>query len=360
MEGCNTNNPIITFVLPGDHRSGGVRVTVLMANALIDHGIQCRIACPRRKGNLARGFAKAIWRKLTTSNKNSGWLHQFKGSTETYLHLDDLAYEAKETVIAVGTYMVKDLRSMSKPVIKVRFNHGMPTDPKPIDKEAWKGSMPTITVSKTLTSKLEAESGEKVLAVIPNGIDRTDYYSRKDIIPKGIGAVFNPHQNKDHRKLFEVLGIANERWPNIPQYIFSSEPKPAELDHTVYTRYPSVSEACQIYNRAKAWIMTSKTEGLPGVALEAMSCGCVMVSSDNDGSLELIRHNKNGLIARQTETNDYLQQIELMLTNEALRQRLSKAAIATAKTFTWEKAADKMVHFLTRTLPNHLADNRSK
>ncbi len=338
----------ITFALPGDYRSGGVRVTVIMANALIDKGVVCRIACPRQKQGL-NSLIKSIRNAVSgRKGKEAGWLHQFKGETEYYKQLDDLDFSEDEIVIAVGTYMVRDVRSMKKPVQRVRFNHGMPTAPKPEHADAWKGSMPTITVSHTLIPKLEAESGEKVLAVVPNGINREEYYPREDVTRDGIGAVYNPHQNKAPKDMLKLLQLAHEHFPHIPQYVFSTEPCPPELAHTHYTRYPSVDEAARIYSRAKVWLMTSKTEGLPGVALEAMSCGCVMVSSDNDGSLEIIRHNQNGLIAHQPNLEEYLAHIDAVLSDETLFSRLSAGAIDLANAMTWDKAAEKMVSLLKR------------
>ena len=336
----------VTFALPGDYRSGGVRVTVIMANQLLAKGIKTRIACPRPKKSVASLVKSVAGAFSARKGQNAGWLHQFEGELAYYRKLDELDYAAGEVVIAVGTYMVEDVRGMTKPVVKVRFNHGMPTDPKPIHANAWKGSLPTITVSHTLIPKLEAESGEKVLAVVPNGIDRSQYFERADILRDGIGAVYNPHQNKDPKRMIELLQRAHQRWPHIPQYVFSTEDVPPGLEHTRFTRYPSVEEACKIYNQAKVWLMTSKTEGLPGVALEAMSCGCVMVSSDNDGSLEIIRHNQNGLIARQAHLDEYLAHIEAVFADETLFKRLSAGAIALAESMTWDKAADRMIAFL--------------
>lgn len=317
-----------------------------MANALLAKGIKCRIACPAPEKSIL-GIARLIRKRISgRSGENAGWLHEFKGKPESYSQLDDLEFAPNEVVIAVGTYMVNDVRNMRKPVRKVRFNHGMPTSPKPKDADAWNGSMPTITVSRTLVPKLEAASGEKVLAVVPNGIDRSQYCPRPGVVRDGIGAVYNPHQNKSPRDMIKLLQRAHERWPNIPQYVFSTEPCPPELSHTVYTRYPPVEQAASIYSQAKVWLMTSKTEGLPGVALEAMSCGCVMVSSDNDGSLEIIRHDENGLIAHQPNIEEYLAHIDSVLSDDALFDRLSQGAIETAESMTWDRAADKMVNFL--------------
>jgi glycosyltransferase involved in cell wall biosynthesis len=343
----NTSSNVrpVTFVLPGDGRSGGVRVTVLMANLLLGRGYRVRIACPRKRpslrSRLARLSALAQGRK-----KNAGFLHEFKGTVDHFDALDDLDYVPDEIVIAVGTYSLPAVRALSKPVIKLRFNHGFPAKPDAQQDQAWRGSMPTITVSHTLVPRLEELSGEKVLAVVPNGIDTSIYFPETDAVRTGIGAVLNHHPNKAPEDMMAVLTEAHRRWPEVPQHLFSTERKPARLAHTHYTRLPSAAEARSIYNRCRIWLLTSRTEGLPGVVLEAMACGCVVISSDNDGSLEILRHGENGAIVPRGDVPAFLREIERVLGDEALTRKLSAGALATAQRFTWERAADKMERVL--------------
>src|SRR6202022_1925366 len=79
-------NAIVTFVLPANNWSGGVRVTSLMGNLLIDRGHRVRIVYPRPPINplfdllspflsLKRGLAKPY---------QKGWLHTFSGLIEQY------------------------------------------------------------------------------------------------------------------------------------------------------------------------------------------------------------------------------------------------------------------------------------
>lgn len=348
----------ITFVLPGDHRSGGVRVTMLMANELLRRGIQVRIACLEEDAPVWKRAARRV-KGLARATQYVGWLHEFKGEVEAARDLGELDYSPGEVVIAVGTYVVGRVRALAAPdVIKVRFNHGMPSVLSAENLAAWQGRMRTITVSNTLVPKLEELSGERVLAVIPNGIDTTQYFADDTVGRLGIGAVFNPHPNKDSGLLIEVLREAHLRMPEVPQVVFSTERRPPGLEHVEFVRYPPVDEARRLYSRSKAWLMTSRTEGLPGVALEAMACGVVMVSSDNDGSLEIIRDGINGLIVPQAEKAGYLTAMESVIRNENLRARLSREAMATAAEFSWERAADRMVTFLDTLQPEPQASNR--
>lgn len=335
----------ITFVLPGDHRSGGVRVTVIMANLLLERGHDVRIACPKIRIFSQDGL-KRIIRGVLNRNHNDGWLHQFRGRLEHYGKPDDLDYKQGEVVIAVGTYMVADVREMTKPVIKVRFNHGFPARPDAAQEAAWHGRMPTITVSHTLVPRLQAQTAGSVWGVVPNGIDPGEYFFDSSIPRDGIGALYNPHPNKAPENMLAVLKECAKRWPDVPQRVFGTEARPDGLEHVDYTRLPSVDAARGIYNRSKIWLLTSRTEGLPGVVLEAMACGCVVVSTDNEGSLEILRDGENGVIIPRDDVAAQVEAAGRVLADESLRQTLSDGARKTVAGFTWQRAADRMEAFL--------------
>lgn len=328
-------------MLPGDGRSGGVRVTVIMANLLLARGHTVRIACPRRGPSLRTVLSKTLAR-LQGRQAALGFLHEFQGQPVFHDDPNEIAFVPGEIVIAVGTYSVPTVRAITQPVVKLRFNHGFPAKPDALQEQAWRGSMPTITVSNTLVPELERRSGERVLAVVPNGIDTAVYFPEPAAVRTGIGAVLNHHPNKAPEDMLAVLVEAHRRWPNVPQHLFSTELRPSTLAHTQYTRLPTAAEARAIYNRCRIWLLTSRTEGLPGVVLEAMACGCVVISTDNDGSLEILRHDENGVIVPRGDRAAFLREIDRVLHDDELARRLAQNALATVQTFTWERAADKM------------------
>ncbi len=348
----SASKPSVTFVLPGDGRSGGVRVTVIMANLLRGRGYGVRIAVPKGRESLRQRVDLFLASLARRREKSTGFLHLFEGPVARFRHLDELDYAPGEVVIAVGTYSVPDVRALTKPAVKLRFNHGFPAKPDALQDQAWRGRMPTITVSNTLVPRLQQQTEGSVLGVVPNGIDTRDYFVDPTIARDGIGVLYNSHPNKAPEDLIAVLREAHRRRPDVPQYAFSTERTPAGLEHVRYTRLPPVAEARTIYNRAKIWLLTSRTEGLPGVVLEAMACGCVVISSDNDGSLELMRDGENGLIVRRGDLPGFQAAIDRVLDDPALAARLAAGAQATIRQFTWERAADKMEKILG-TLSSH-------
>lgn len=337
-----TKRPI-TFLLPGDNLSGGVRVTAMMGNLLIERGHRVRIAMPSRWRQLWANPGLLVERR----NAQKGWLHSFTGVIEAYHDINRLRFAAGEVVIGVGTYMIRDLHRLSAPgVMKVRYNHGFPANMTRAYQAAWSLPIPTITVSPTLVRRIERLSGAQPHAVIPNGIDRSQYFPVPGVTRDAIGTIYAAHPNKAPQDIIEVMRRVATLWPQVPRVMFSTERRPPELPSCVYAISPSIERVRELYSRALVWLLASHTEGLPGPVLEAMACGAVVISTDNEGSLSIIRDGENGLIVPKRDFRAFTDRIQRVREDRALRTRLVRGGFATVAQFTWEAAAGKMEAFL--------------
>jgi glycosyltransferase involved in cell wall biosynthesis len=340
--------PSITFLLPGDNRSGGVRVTAVMGNLLMARGYSVRIAHP------------AVWQRWWEQPArllafqpaaHRGWLHTFKGPVVTYTDINRLGFAPGEIVIGVGTYMIADLHNLrARDIVKVRYNHGFPARMTAAYRAAWSLPIPTITVSPTLVPQLEALSGQKVRAVIPNGIDPAEYYPVAAEPRNAIGTIFSLHPNKAPADIVRLLQRVGAAFPDVPRLVFSTERRPPELAGCHYERAPSIERVRELYSRSMIWLLASHTEGLPGPVLEAMACGAVVISTDNAGSLAVIKDGRNGLIVPCGNFDAFLDRIQSVRDSEALRTCLTRGGFETVARFTWPRAADRMEAFLS-TLP---------
>lgn len=342
----NTPKPPVVFLAPGNNRSGGIRVTVCMANSLVKRGYRVRILYPD-----IRPFSLA-WLKSKIKNfgrppaKNSGWLEEFQGETNSFNNINRASFSNREIVISVGTLTIGHLEALKAPVIKLRYNHGLLTDLSPEDIRLWSLPLPTITVSSTIIPDLERMSAKSVLAVVPNGIDLAEYHPIAGTTRDAIGTIYSSHPAKDPELIFKLLQAIHERWPSIPQVVFGTEPQPEGLKHVEYHRLPSVEEACKIYNRAKIWLLASRTEGFPGPLLESMACRCVAISTDTYGGREIIKDGENGLLSPRGDEKAFLLRIESVLNDAALAERLAANGLATARSLSWDAATDKMEQVL--------------
>ena len=96
----------------------------------------------------------------------------------------------------------------------------------------------------------------------------------------------------------------------------------------------------QFYKRAAIFVMTSKSEGLPMVLIEAISYGIPCVSYDiKTGPSDIIEDSKNGFLINYNEKRieNLQKKIEILMNDEALRKSMSNYAYKTSSKFDEEK-----------------------
>jgi glycosyltransferase involved in cell wall biosynthesis len=83
------------------------------------------------------------------------------------------------------------------------------------------------------------------------------------------------------------------------------------------------------------------TEGYGIALLEAMACGLAPVSSDAPGPSEIIDDGRDGLLAPAGDDAALEAQLERLLTDAELRQRIRTSAHATAQGWSWSRIAEE-------------------
>ena len=97
-------------------------------------------------------------------------------------------------------------------------------------------------------------------------------------------------------------------------------------------------ELIELYRTAWAFCLPSTYEGFGVPYIEAMACGAPVIASPNVGAVEVTDNGRCGLVARD---DDLAKTIINVLTDEALRQRLTEAGFARAQDFSWESVCER-------------------
>ena len=120
-------------------------------------------------------------------------------------------------------------------------------------------------------------------------------------------------------KIIDVIGNGNEAIPNIQGGVASG-----------------MEDLVSRYNGCKVFLNTSTISPVPTSLLEAMSCGCAVVSTATCMIPEIIENGVNGFLSNDEE--ELKSYIEKLLNDEELRGRLGNAARETVlKDFSEEK-----------------------
>ena len=101
-------------------------------------------------------------------------------------------------------------------------------------------------------------------------------------------------------------------------------------------------EIIKLYDQAQCFVMISREETFGLVYLEAMSRGCIVVASKNEGMEGIIEDGVNGFLCEagnQQELECVLKRINCL--SKEQKEQLSQNAVATAKNMTDRRMAEK-------------------
>lgn len=105
-------------------------------------------------------------------------------------------------------------------------------------------------------------------------------------------------------------------------------------------------DIAHVYQESDIFISTSWWEGFGLPPLEAMACGCAVITSESGGVNEFAVDGVNCLMYEPKNENQLLEKLSVMMLNLDLRKRLAKQGIKTAKDFSWNKSANQLIHIL--------------
>jgi glycosyltransferase involved in cell wall biosynthesis len=86
------------------------------------------------------------------------------------------------------------------------------------------------------------------------------------------------------------------------------------------------SNAVAYIKAADIMVMPSKIEGLPGVILEALSCGKPVIASAVGGIPEVVHNDENGYVINEFDKAAYISKIKKVLSDQGLREKMSQNA----------------------------------
>lgn len=329
----------VALVIPGGG-GGGVRSVVRIAHGLAARGHSVRIlyrqSPPSVRDRLRDFYLRARHRR------RSNWLANFPGEAVPYAKLTPPIAGQNDVIIGVGVSCVLEIAGLPDECgHKVHNSRGVePWIPDQMA-AAWRLRMPRIVVGSHLVGLMRQAGSTDPIYVARNGVDTNAYYpARPESERTAVGAVFHGGGVKDPGLLIATFQRLRRMRPDLPLLCFGSFPRPRELRHMEYIRLPSLAVARDCYSRCRVWFLTSRNEGLPNPLLEAMACGCAVVSTDCGGAGDIIEHQRTGLLIPVGDAEAMFASILRLLDDHELRRRLVANGAQTVHRFNWPDAVE--------------------
>jgi glycosyltransferase involved in cell wall biosynthesis len=107
----------------------------------------------------------------------------------------------------------------------------------------------------------------------------------------------------------------------------------SDLIHYVGT--VSYDKLEQSYQYADIFVLTSLSEGMPSVILEAMGCGLPIIASDVGGNNEIVKEGENGFLIQGDDIETLAKQLAQLINDGALRQAQGSRSRTFALQYDW-------------------------
>ena len=195
---------------------------------------------------------------------------------------------------------------------------------------------------------------EKKISVIYNGVDHNIFkpYNVKLLDQPYILYVGSERRRKNLVGLFEAFATLKSGFPELKlvkvggpgrseQFRSHTMKKLSSLGITedvIFIDYISELDLAHYYSSAALLAYPSLYEGFGLPPLEAMACGCPVVTSNTSSLSEVV--GEAGIMVNPYDTPSLVQAMRRVLTDKELRDNMVKAGLEQSKKFSWEKTAE--------------------
>ncbi|PMB07939.1 hypothetical protein CEN49_11440 [Fischerella thermalis CCMEE 5273] len=237
--------------------------------------------------------------------------------------------------------------------------------------KALRNSNHVVTVSEQLKREVLKWSTGVDVVTIPNGFDPERFYPRAqqdardklnlELDGRIILYVGNLYKVKGLFDLLDAFAGLAPRHPDTHLVLVGDGPLRSDLikrskQASIYERVHLIGR--RPYEEIPLWInssdvvaLSSLSEGLASIVLEAMGCGKPIVATEVGGTPELVQHGKTGFLVPPRKPKELERHLEILLMdNEGLNLDMGERAYTRAGAYTWKRNAERMVYLYRRLI----------
>jgi glycosyltransferase involved in cell wall biosynthesis len=149
-----------------------------------------------------------------------------------------------------------------------------------------------------------------------------------------------------------ALEAARAARPDLGAVLFGTRPRPADLPGWIeYHQDPPRRVLVEdVYNGSAIYLCPSWTEGWHLPPVEAMGCGCALVSTDIDGVADYAHEGRTALLAAPGDADALAARLVHLVDDVQLRGELAVAGHMEVQQFTLARSTDALEQLLTVAL----------
>lgn len=219
----------------------------------------------------------------------------------------------------------------------------------------------TDGITDALAARPTARLLRRTPRTLPNAVDLSRFSARPPTAAAARAALGWPSDRPivgtvgrltEQKGLFDLLDVAArtaERLPNVQfRVVGDGEQRDALQAAIAARRLDDVvvldgvrADMQAVYAAVDCLASTSLWEGLPTVILEAMLCGAPVAATAIEGTTQLVRHRRTGLLAPPRDAAAFASALVELLGDPALRTSLAHEARRLAENYRLDRVAER-------------------
>lgn len=354
----------ITFVSPLADLSGGFRVVVAYARRLRRRGHEVLVVYSPRRKPTVRDVLRAVYRRQPLPFAARDATTHLDGADVPHRELERIrplaASDLPHADVVLATWWETAEWVWALPPekgVKVHFIQ---------DYELWTGyeervdavcrlPMAKITPSRWVEQLLGGQFGQSGVTCIPNAVDHETFAA----LPRGkqrlptIGFTYNSFRPKGCDIMTEAIHLVREKRPELKVVSFGACKPTPEMPLPKRAEFhlrAADAQLRELYGQCDAWLFATRKEGFGLPILEAMACRTPVIGTPAGAAPELLGDGGGILIPLEDPAAMAGAILRVCAMPEGDWRRMSDAAHATARRYTWEDATDAFEAALRRAV----------
>ena len=325
----------ISFVLPACYETpiGGYKVVYEYSNYLSKKGHQVTIYFypydQLKRFHLPEVIRRICCRFLTSQRPRWFTLHS-QVRKRCVFAIDDSSIEDGEVIFATDVQTAEPVANLSESkgrkfyLIQGYENWQMSDE---YVQSTYRLGLVNIVVSKWLESIVSKYSPVPP-TLISNAINGDVFNVSQAIESRNPRSLIFHWRKAEHKGCVYSLSLIeklHEKYPDFKFTAVSGEPKPEKFPSYIDYVYRATPEKIAALNNMHSiFVCTTVAEGFGLPGLEAMACGCALVSSDYQGVFDYATNEENALISPAKDVEAMFRNVQRLLSDDGLRRRIAE------------------------------------
>ena len=363
----------VTFVIPSDSMTGGVRVVAIYADRLIRRGHEVVIISGARKQGSFQEKLKSLvlgrgWPK--DPEPQPSYFTQFGIPVRTLEKPRPVVdSDVPESDVVIATWWetaewVSDL-SVNKgaKIYFIQHHEVFPYLPVERCHATYRLPLQKIVISHWLEKIMKEQYNDDKAFLIPNSVDTLQFFApkRQKHADPAVGFVYSTTEFKGSDIVLAALELIKQRIPKLRVIAFGADRPSTKLPLPSWIEFhfrPPQDQIRLLYSKCDVWLCGSRSEGFYLPMLEAMACRCPVVSTRVGGPIDTVMDAVNGFLVEIEDASGLAAStLKVLQLSDADWQLMSDAALLTATHYSWDDAADRLENTLLCLANQHLENS---